>query len=340
MSQQITNPGDLILSRVNPGDLIKSELINAIIANIEELNRALAGTGGVGLVSVPNMVGLTLAAARALLTQPTTHMNLGAVFDVFGQNVSAVLASAQPRLIVNQVPPSGARVVSGTALDLVLAGVPSAGGGTTTPSQLPVITLFTPPNPRIGESLTISGDNFETTPALNEIFFGPERRQAPEPSFSNRATIIVEVPEIAAPPTGTQEKPDVPVFVKTTRGEVQGRVTIRARSAVPLPTIGTVLTPAGNPPNTIVPGDRITINGTAFAATPARNVVSFESFRATPTGAGTGGSGLLVIVPPTLGTDLNMSEGDERTIQMTVRNLDTDRTSLARNITLAIPVPG
>jgi hypothetical protein len=331
------------IDKVKPGDLIKSELINAMIDNLESLTQAMSGIGGIGLIVVPNLVGRTLGEARALLSDPTAHLNLGAVFDVFGLAASAVATDAQTRLVVNQVPPSGARVAVGTALNLVLSvRQPSTTtGGDTVPSDklvLDSIHPFTPSPVRIGDPLTISGDNFDLSRDLNEVLF--DGKKADMPLSSTKKSLVVVVPNIDNPPTGPAQK-EVTVLVRAKGQEASAKLNLLAKSDVPRPAITGVMTPAGNPPNTIAPGDIIKVNGNAFASSPTRNEVFLDSLKLTPRATDSTANSLSVVLPDNLATVFNMSAGDTRKIDITVRNPDTALLSTPfKGITLAIPSEG
>jgi hypothetical protein len=326
MSTPIVRPGDLVLERVRPGDLIKSDLINAIIQNIEALNTALAGVGGVGLVIVPNTIGRTLAEARAILSNPTTHMGLGGIIDVMGQPVSAVADEAQVRRVVSQVPPSGSRVTSGTAMSLVLSVRPGTGGGTTT-SDKPAITNVS--TGRINEAVTITGSNFELAREDNHVFFAGV--EAEVPLTASRTILTVRVPEISLPGTGGGTEVDV--LVRTPAGEAPGRATVLPKAEVQKPRV------TGVSPTTVTEGGTVTITGTGFADTPSQNEVLFDAQVVRPTG-GTAGS-LTVVIPNTFSETFNVTAGNQRILQIRVRNTQTELTSdpdTSRSVSFFMPL--
>jgi hypothetical protein len=320
MSQQIIRPGDFILEKVEPGALIKSNLINAIIENLQFLNSALPA-GATGLVSVPNFVGRTLANARSILSEPTTHLNLGSVFDASGVGYSGAAANVQARLIVNQVPPFSSRVPSGTAIDLVLAFQPST--STTTASNRPTITTVVGSQPgevRIGDPVTINGSNFELIPGNNQVIFGSTN--APTPLSSNGDALVVVVPEIS-PGESVEVRVRVP---GRTPNDTSLPVTVKVlpRAEQPQPVITGVSVPAGNPANTITEGDDITINGMAFAASVGNNRIFLSSIQITPDESRSTPTALVVRVPDTLSEALGISGSGRRAVPIRVRNLDIE----------------
>jgi len=311
------------MNKVKPGDLITSDLLNAIVGNLEELMKGVST--GTGLVTVPSVIGRRFSEARATAQSPATHMGLGAVFDVTGQAVDTTSAEVQTRIVVNQDPPPGARVPAGTPLKMVLSARAATGGGTT-PTK-PTIVSFTPEKTRIGDPVTIRGTNFELAREDNEVFFAGKKAQVP--LASNREELVVVVPDIDQPPTGTQEK-QVEVLVKTVNGTAESKTTLLAKSEVPSPAI------TSTSPTRVTPNDDLTIRGTAFASTPQGNTVIID----TQTGTIKGGSAgtLIVGVPQSLFA--GMGSGTTKQVDVRVTNKETGKTSPpGTKITLAVPEP-
>ncbi len=302
------------LEKVKPGDLIKADLINGLIDVVGEHTAVLSGIGGVGLVSVPNLVGRTFADARAVINLPATHMVLGSVFDAYGQVVNVIATEAQTRIVLNQTPPPGARVAGGTTLSLVLSVRPSAAG--TVPSDLPVIKSFDPASTRIGEVVVINGDNFDVSRSANEVFFAGVK--ADTPLTADQKTLGVRIPDIPDPPTGTATK-EVDVRVKTPRGEAASKTTVRAKAAVQKPVIASLT------PTMVTQGSTLTITGTGFASTPANNRVLFESREVVPQGGAAGT--LTVVIPDTFAAAFGVSSGNQRLLHVVVRNNETEQSS-------------
>jgi hypothetical protein len=315
MSTPIVRPGDLVLDRVRPGDLIKSDLINAIIQNIEALNTALAGVGGAGLVSVPNLVGRTFADARTIINTPTTHLVMGSVFDVVGQNISPLAADAQTRRVVSQSPSAGVGVATGTAVSLVLSAQPGTGGGGTPPRT--VIDSFSPESTRIGEVVTINGNNFSLTREQNEVFFAGVKADIPVTATAR--SIGVRIPDIPIPASGL-----VSVLVRTPNGDATGQTAVLPRAAVPKPSVTGLSTAS------VEQGSSLTINGTGFATAFDGNTVIFESgglSREVAPRSGTASS-LTVVIPDNFATAFNVTpQNSPRSLHVRVRNNTTKLTS-------------
>lgn len=313
MSTPIVSAGDLILRRVNPGDLIKSDLINAIIQNIEALNTALAGVGGAGLVTVPNTIGRTLAEARTIIINPTTHMNMGGIIDVTGQSVSAVAEEAQVRRVVSQVPVPGARVVSGTAMSLVLSIRPGTGGGT--PSDVPTIQSVAAG--RIDEVVAITGNNFELAREQNQVFFAGVK--ANDPATATKTMLTVRIPDIGLPPGAPATEVDV--LVRTPHGEASSKAMVSPRAQVPSPQVAEVS------PVQVSELGSVTVKGTQFAVQPSQNEVLFgEGGASLIPQSGTPGS-LTVVIPTGFFAPFNVQPGIPLPVRIRVRNLATGLTS-------------
>jgi len=264
MSQRIVSPADLILDRVRPGDLITSDLINAIIANIAELNTALAGIGGAGLVVVPNTIGKTLAEARAIISNPTTHLNMGGIIDVTGQSVSAVADEAQVRRVVSQAPVPGARVISATALSLVLTIRPGTGGSGTTPSDAPVIQSVA--TGRIGDVVAINGNNFELAREDNDVLFAGV--PAETPLTATKTMLTVRIPEITLPSGSTGTTVDV--LLRTAHGEAPGTAVVQPKAAVPTPRV------MGVSPTTVSEAGTLTITSAMTQAGAGCEKINYD----------------------------------------------------------------
>ena len=279
--------------RVRPGDLIQSDLMNLILQRLQELSDSISGLSDTGRVSVPSVFARTLADARTILALPMNRLNVGNVIDAFGLAVDVNAVESRTRLVVNQIPPPGARVASGSAVDLVLAAKQGTGG--TTPSTLPTIDpsvarLKTP----IGEEVIITGSNFAQLRSDNQVFF--DNVPAPVPSAQSGTTaLFVRVPDVTNPPTGTQEK-QVPLrVVITPTGQAATSTTILlAKLAVSIPTVSSIDIA---PNDTGVLGELVTIHGTGFAAAAADNVVLFGTQRATAETTGSNTTTLVVRVP-------------------------------------------
>ena len=105
------------LKKVQPGDLIKSDLINLIIERLLDLSSKIAGAGGTGSVTVPNLFGRTICEAATIIKQPQINLQLSNVVDAFGTSIDPDLIESKSRLIINQVPDPGVRVNSGSLIE-------------------------------------------------------------------------------------------------------------------------------------------------------------------------------------------------------------------------------
>jgi hypothetical protein len=114
-----------LIPHVQPGQVIRSNFINALI---DEINALQSGAPGAG-VAVPDVFGLPLAQARAVITQLSVNLVLGSVFDVFGTAINANSSVNAARLVLGQSPPAQSRVTVGSAVNLTVAAAPGQGGG-------------------------------------------------------------------------------------------------------------------------------------------------------------------------------------------------------------------
>jgi len=123
------------ISRVNPGEVIRASLINQLI-DVANGGAAAPAAG----VAVPDVFGLQLAQARAILTQLSVNLTLGSVFDVFGTAINPSGVGSGGLIVLGQAPPAQTRVPVGSPMNLTVAGTQSGGGGGGGP--LPVGDLF------------------------------------------------------------------------------------------------------------------------------------------------------------------------------------------------------
>ncbi len=114
-----------LLSHVLPGQVIRSKDFNALI---DEINALQTGAPGAG-VSVPDVFGVALSQAKAVITQPSVNLTLGSVFDVFGTAINPNTPASAARLVLGQAPPALARVTVGSPVNLTVAASPQGGGG-------------------------------------------------------------------------------------------------------------------------------------------------------------------------------------------------------------------
>ena len=142
----------------------------------------------------------------------------------------------------------------------------------------PTISGFTPASAPVGATITITGTNFDPTPASNTVTFNGT---AAVVASCTSTQIVTTVPQGAA--TG-------PITV--TNSEVlQGATSAASFTVVPPPTISD-FSPASAPI-----GATITITGTNFDPTPANNAVTFLDGIAAAITSGTS-TQIVATVPP------------------------------------------
>ncbi len=262
----------MALNNVNPGDLIKAADWNALVAAIN----GLSGQPTTGPISIPNLFGLTLANAVAVLALPSTQLTRGQVLDTLGNTVDPNASGSGSLIVLNQSPVAGSSAFAGAAVNLVVS---PAAGSSPPPPKTPSISGFKPSTPvPIGAQLEIDGLNFDPLPQNNQVSFAGITAAAPSGS-SNPVQLFVIVPTgIPGAPTTSGQTLSVNVLVTTPSGSVSSSVTITAPLANPLPTIQSF---GGQ--QTV--GGSLTISGTGFSPTPASNTVMFDTVAATPTSA-------------------------------------------------------
>lgn len=284
-------------THVQPGDLITSDLWNGLRDQLADALQRLAtleGTSGTGTEIVPNFFGHTLGQARAILNQPSMHLNLGRVLDTFGAVVVPGLPAVQSRVVLGQIPQPGDRAVAGALVDLVIAAA-GAGGGPVTPTT-PTITGFNQSETAILQPVVILGSNFDVTPANNQVTFANVPTPQPPTSQSTPGSLFVRVPDgIPGAPTSPGASLDVQVRVTTPTGSATATHRIVPALAAPVPAITSIDT-SPNPSGVV--NELLTIHGQNFSPTASTNVVFFGSTPATPVSATT--DQLVVRVPASL----------------------------------------
>jgi IPT/TIG domain/PASTA domain len=284
-----------LLSHVQPGQVIRASAWNGLVDEVNALQTGAPGSG----VTVPNVIGQPLSQARTLLTQPPVNLSLGTTIDAFGQLVDPDTSGS--RVVINQTPNFPMRVPVGSAVDLLLAAQSGTGPG---PQPLPVITGFNNTATKIGQPITIQGDNFDPSGPNNTVTIDGTGAGIPSPASKTSLTVVV--PPVSNPPTGSQQK-TVDVIVTTGAGSsVPKQTLIEAPSANPTPTILNIDTS----PNVgfALVGQTITITGTNYSTTPANNKVVFNpvqnNIQVTPTTV-VSPTELTVVVPQIPGVNPN-----------------------------------
>lgn len=260
------------LNTVKPGEPIKSADWNALVAAIQGLSGQ-----AVGPIAVPNLFGLTLGNALAIITLPSTQLSRGQILDTFGNLVNPSVAGSSALLVLNQSPIAGSNTFAGASVNLVVSPAP---GSSPPPPKIPSISGFKPLTPiPVGAQVEIDGLNFDPLPSNNQVSLNGVAAGAPSIA-SNPVQLFVIVPSgIPNAPTNSGQNLTVTVVVTTPSGSANGTLTITAPLGTPLPAIQTF-----NPTQGVV-GGNVTITGTGFSPTASANTVMFDTVAATPTSA-------------------------------------------------------
>jgi hypothetical protein len=157
---------------------------------------------------------------------------------------------------------------------LVIVLITSCGGDDESATPTPSITSFTPINGEVGAPVTITGTNFSTTPAQNQVKFGTIQAIVTAATATSLTTTV---------PTGAStSKISVTVNGQTATSATDFTVTFSPSVISFSPVEGKI-------------GTTVTITGTNFSTTPANNIVRFNGTNATVTSATS--TNLTVTVP-------------------------------------------
>lgn len=303
-------------SQVQPGDLISSDLMNEMLDELASLKSAIDQFGApTGTVPVPNLFGLTLSEARAIITQPARQVTLGTVIDITGVTVDPLAQTNRLRVVLTQSPTAGARVQPGYAINLVVSASPDGSSGPV--AKPPTITELQTPDGTttttfaVGDGMVIVGTNFDPTPPNNAVSFnGISVTPKPNANDPTRRLIIVVPTGIPNAPSepGQTSLEGVNIVVTTPVASASTTCTVAAPSATPPPQI-TGITPAFAPLS-----GSVTVNGTGFSTTASENTVHFGDAAGTVTNANA--TSLTVDVPAAL-SGLN-NQGDNQLVDVTV----------------------
>ena len=140
--------------------------------------------------------------------------------------------------------------------------------GTTAAPDPPVVDSFNPVMGEAGETITITGQNFSDTPTDNSITFSGESSEVVMATTATTTSLTVTVPSNVA--TGP-----ISVTVADQTGNSSTSFTVPSWENVsPSPIVSSFL------PNMGAVGTNVTITGMHFSATPAENMVAFNSIAA------------------------------------------------------------
>lgn len=244
-------------------------------------------TPAAGLVIVPKLFGLSLAQAKAALTDPSVGLVPGDVIATDGELILPTNTDALAMVVLNQVPDAGEAVQSGSSVDMVIASLPSEPPiSPVTPP--PTITGFTPSKSEggpIGQPIHIHGTNFDLLAGNNEVTFAgesvPETPTSPVPT----KVLRVVVPDVPDPP-GVGEVKEVTVIVK----RLSDNASVSAKYNVLPPLSGTNphIDSIDTSPNPMgVVGYSLVIEGNDFSSTTTENHIWFDAIETSPTIAST-----------------------------------------------------
>ncbi len=304
---------------------------------------ATVGTGTSGNVSVTTPLGTAALAGFTFVPTPSitsftpTSGIVGATVTIIGTNFDATPANntvkfngtattvtASTATSLTTSVPTGA--TTGT-ITVTVNGQTATSANSYTVIQPPTIGSFSPTSGIVGATVTITGTNFDATPANNTVKFNGT---AATVTASTATSLTTSVPTGAT--TGT--------ITVTVNG--QTATSANSYTVIQPPTIGSFSPTSG------IVGATVTITGTNFDATPANNTVKFNGTAATvtastatslttsvPTGAtigmitvtvngqtATSASSYTVIQPPTIGNFSPTSGIVGATVTITGTNFD------------------
>jgi hypothetical protein len=245
--------------------------LNGIVVN--------SGTNFTVLPS-PSITGFSPSsgAVSATVTISGANFSTTPANNVVRFNGTLAVVTASTATSITTTVPAGAS--TGT-VSVTTSGVTVNSATSFTVLPTPSISGFTPASGAVGATVTITGNNFSTTPANNVVRFSNNRTAVISGATANSLTVTV-------PPSSVSGVITVTVSGVTVASP--GSFTV-----LPTPTI-TGFNPTGG-----VAGTTVIITGTNFNATPANNIVEFNNIPAVvtaststsitttvPSGAGTG----------------------------------------------------
>jgi len=151
-----------------------------------------ASRGGFTYIPMPDVISFTPTTGTINTTVTITGTNFTGASDVrFGGIPAGSFTVVSPTTITATVLGGS----SGAVRVTTPGGADSLNGFTFIQPPAPVVTSFAPTNGAVGTVVTITGNNFNTTPSLNYVYFGPARAVV---SSANANSLTVAVPSGAA----------------------------------------------------------------------------------------------------------------------------------------------
>ena len=248
------------------------------------ISTASGNPASVSTLSLPTITSFIPASGGVGTVVTITGTNFDPAFanNMVKFNSTTATSSASTSTSITCTVPVGA--TSG-AITVTVNGLTATSSANFTIVTPPTISSFNPMSGPVGSSVTITGTNFDTTPANNTVKFNGTTAVA---TASTAASITTSVPTGAA--TGT--------ITVTVAGQTATSTTSFTVTIVPVPTISS-FTPSGGT------GSIITISGTEFTGATAVNfggtdASSFNVVSATSITAvvGSGSSGSVSVTTP------------------------------------------
>ena len=310
------------ISEVSAGELITALHMNEIIGTVNDLVGKVGSGTGVQ-VTIPTVIGHTVAQARSIILAPAAQVSLGPVLDVAGQNVDSGQSAVANRKVIVQMPSAGTKAPPNTPIALVIT---ADAASSPTPSQAkPVIGSVDKPSVAVLQPLSITGDNFVVPSTDNIVTFDGVAATVTPGGGTKILTVTVPQGIPGAPAAGGADKPNVNLVV-TAGGQTSDpfHVTIKA----PISGAPTI---SGITPDPGLVFDPIVIAGTGFSTTLSKNVVTIaDDPPRTATVTAATATQLTVTVPSNI-TGLAHKNDSRDAIPVRVSNTDVPNAVASRN---------
>jgi hypothetical protein len=258
--------------RVRPGDLISSDLMNRIIAQVEETQAKLASIDhllpGPQKVAVPNLFSLSLGIAKTELTKPKFGLLPGDIFDTSGQRIFPENSAALELVVLGQSPEANRIIPIGSKVNLVIAHAATGGsGGGGAPTSNHEVTGIEPAtSARADQEVTVIGANFITPYYRNRVIFDGEFFATPKLG-SSVTRLVVDVPA------------DIPNLPRDVQIAVEANGVTRLLPTLflirPKSTTPELKITHWEPQIRVAVGDSLQIFGTGFSEIADQNKITF-----------------------------------------------------------------